>query len=96
MRTPACPTAWSRCGDGVVGQDLGEADEGFEACDDGNEDDTDVQVRLHPQICGDGVVGLGEGCDDGNQDPDDECDECRPKVCGDGSSVPESSAMTAT
>ena len=37
-----------------------------------------------------------KSCDDGNQDPDDECDECRPKVCGDESSVPESSAMTAT
>ena len=57
----------------------------FEACDDGNDDDSDhclndcVEAR-----CGDGVLGPGEGCDDGNADPSDSCTDCQPASCGDG------------
>jgi cysteine-rich repeat protein len=36
-------------------------------------------------VCGDGVVGFGEGCDDGNLIDGDGCDSnCRPTACGNG------------
>ena len=46
-----------------------------EACDDGNQDDTDAcRNDCTNAACGDGVLQAGvEGCDDGNQTDDDEC-----------------------
>ncbi len=74
------------CGDGKV--DPGEA------CDDGNNDNTDDCVRCNPAACGDGEVQAGaETCDDGNQNSDEwsatkqcnaSCDGFAP-YCGDGS-----------
>jgi len=65
------------CGDGIV-------DEG-EACDDGNEIDTDACVACQPAACGDGHVQAGvEGCDDGNAVDTDACIACVPASCGDG------------
>ena len=92
----ASTTANWRCGDGVVRTDLAEDDAGLKR-DDGDEDETNgCKNDCTPRVCGDGVVGLGEGCDDGNDDPDDDCDGCRPKICGDGILGLKSSAMTAT
>ena len=74
----------------MVRTDLAEDDAGFEACDDGDEDETNgCKNDCTPQVCGDGVVGLGEGFDDGIVDPDVDCDGCRPKICGDGILGPE-------
>ena len=60
---------WSigaECGDGFA--------ETPEACDDGNDDDTDACVACENAECGDGVTQLGaEACDDGNRDDDDDC-----------------------
>ena len=64
---------------------LSEGDEGYEACDDGNDDDADAcRNNCSEARCGDGVVGPGEGCDDGNEDPTDDCNACQPATCGDG------------
>ena len=61
------------CGDGVTRIDLQQGEPGFEACDDGNEDDTDGCLTTCVEAsCGDGFVGPGEGCDDGNDNPTDE------------------------
>ncbi|MCA9715429.1 MAG: DUF4215 domain-containing protein [Myxococcales bacterium] len=67
------------CGDGVV--------EGDEACDDGNDDDTDDCLSSCALAsCGDGVLWAGvEECDDGNDDDTDDCPtSCAAAVCGDG------------
>ena len=67
------------CGDGVV--------DGDEACDDGNDDDTDTCTSLcHEAVCGDGFVHEGvEACDDGNDDDTDACtSDCAAPACGDG------------
>jgi cysteine-rich repeat protein len=66
------------CGDGIKSPG--------EACDDGNQDNTDMCVAgCVMASCGDGFVGPGEGCDDGNDIEDDECtSECIPATCGDG------------
>jgi cysteine-rich repeat protein len=72
------------CGDGFV-------QEG-EACDDGNDDNTDSCVSdvdtgqiCVLAICGDGVVGAGEECDDANNDDTDDCiSSCSLASCGDG------------
>jgi cysteine-rich repeat protein len=66
------------CGDGITSPG--------EACDDGNQDNTDTCVEgCNPASCGDGFVGPGEGCDDGNSVDEDECtNECVPSTCGDG------------
>jgi cysteine-rich repeat protein len=66
------------CGDGIMSPG--------EACDDGNQDNTDTCVEgCNPASCGDGFVGPGEGCDDGNDIETDECtSECVPASCGDG------------
>jgi len=73
------------CGDGKV--DPGEA------CDDGNNDDTDACVRCNPAACGDAAVQAGqELCDDGPQNSDEwsatkhcaaDCQAFAP-YCGDG------------
>jgi cysteine-rich repeat protein len=67
-----------RCGDGIV-------QEG-EACDDGNEDESDACVRCELARCGDGLLRDDEEqCDDGNAENDDDCVEgCTPARCGDG------------
>ena len=65
------------CGNGVI--------EGTEACDDGNEDQTDACANCQEARCGDGLVrvdvGPGEAgyeaCDDGNLQAGDDCSvEC--------------------
>ena len=73
------------CGDGKV--DPGEA------CDDGNQDDSDDCVRCNPAACGDGAVHAGaELCDDGEQNSGEwsseqrcntDCQSYAP-FCGDG------------
>jgi cysteine-rich repeat protein len=67
------------CGDGV--QDPGEA------CDDGDDDDTDeCLASCELPVCGDGHVQVGvEACDDGNEDDGDGCSNaCALASCGDG------------
>ena len=66
------------CGDGML-------DEG-EACDDGNDDNTDACLdTCELASCGDGYVGPGETCDDGNDIDDDACtNACVLTSCGDG------------
>jgi len=59
---------------------------GVEACDDGNEVDTDACRNLCESArCGDGVVQEGvEACDDGNQTDTDGCtNACAEARCGD-------------
>ena len=66
------------CGNGIV--------EGDEACDDGNDDDTDgcTKTCLVPG-CGNGVLEPGETCDDGNKSDFDAClNSCQEASCGDG------------
>lgn len=55
------------CGDGAL--------QGTEACDDGNDDDTDAcPSSCQEATCGDGFVQTGvEECDDGNTDDGDGC-----------------------
>jgi hypothetical protein len=82
------------CGDGHLRDDLGEVDEGFEACDDGNESDEDACVGACAlAVCGDGFarqeVGEGEAgyeaCDDSNEIETDGCrNDCSAARCGDG------------
>jgi cysteine-rich repeat protein len=51
--------------------------------------DTAPASRLHAAVCGDGLVGPGEGCDDGNQVDNDECtNACALATCGDGVVAP--------
>ena len=67
------------CGNGVV--------EGDEACDDGNDDETDACLAsCVVATCGDNFVQVDvEECDDGNADNTDECtDTCAAAKCGDG------------
>jgi len=66
------------CGNGSV--------EGDEACDDGNDDNSDTCVEgCQNASCGDGFVGPGEACDDANDVDDDACSNaCAPSSCGDG------------
>jgi cysteine-rich repeat protein len=62
-----------------------ELDEG-EACDDGNQDNTDGCLRTcKASKCGDGFVHAGkEQCDDGDQDNADACtNACETARCGD-------------
>ncbi len=64
----------------------GEVEAG-EACDDGNQIDTDTCTRECLQArCGDGIVQDGiEACDDGNGDYGDGCTtDCALPGCGDG------------
>lgn len=67
------------CGDGVVTSS--------EACDDGNDDDTDDCLSTCKRArCGDGIIREGvEECDDGNDDETDACrSSCVEARCGDG------------
>jgi len=67
------------CGDGVV--------EGMEACDDGNDDNTDDCLdTCAAASCGDGFVWVdNEACDDGNDVDTDACTTtCAAAACGDG------------
>jgi len=85
-------------GDGYVDASLGEA------CDDGNDVDTDsCTLAGAPNVCGDGVVNLQvnpatgfafEECDDGPDDSDfDACrSNCVRNVCGDGLLNPDAEA----
>ena len=75
----------ARCGDGIQRSDLTSDDEGYEACDDGNEvlgDGCTPECRR--ERCGNGVLDEGEQCDDGNQIDDDACIRKPPPACGDG------------
>ena len=66
---PVCATA--RCGDGFVLR-------GQETCDDGNTiggDGCSAECRK-VELCGDGVLDVGEGCDDGNDNDNDACHTC--------------------
>jgi len=79
--TSAEPTSEPRpavCGDGVV--------EGDEACDDGNQDNTDGCLNgCVLASCGDGFVQVGvEACEDGNAIDTDGCVNCQLARCGDG------------
>ena len=57
-----------------------------EACDDGNDDNTDDCIDCAVASCGDGFTQFGvEGCDDGNADDADDCtNACQLAACGDG------------
>ena len=59
---------------------------GVEACDDGNDDNTDgCRSDCALPTCGDGFVQPGEQCDDGNGDNTDDClNTCLVAICGDG------------
>lgn len=67
-----------RCGDGIVGAS--------EACDDGNDVDTDDCTNSCAfATCGDGIVQAIEECDDGNFEQGDAClNTCLSARCGDG------------
>ena len=67
-----------RCGNGII--------EGQEACDDGNDDNSDACTDLCAVArCGDSFVQAGEDCDDGNISDRDGCtNQCAAAVCGDG------------
>lgn len=58
-----------------------------EECDSGEEnaDDQACTSTCKLAVCGDGLMGPGEGCDDGNDDDSDECtNACALASCGDG------------
>ena len=77
----------ARCGDGVRRVDLEEGQPGYEACDDGNDDDEDeCRNNCTRSSCGDGELHEGlEECDDGNRIDNDECtNNCTIARCGDG------------
>ena len=68
-----------RCGDGVQRRaSKTPSEEGFEACDDGNEDNGDTCLNTCAAArCGDGMVRIGvEECDDGNQLQTDAFNNC--------------------
>jgi len=73
--TPVCTV--NTCGDGY-------ALAGVEACDDGNDDDSDACVGCRAAVCGDGSVYKNvESCDGAGESPD--CDvDCSVASCGDG------------
>src|SRR5690606_35785295 len=82
-------------GDGSPGDGDGDGDPAMggdavldrgEACDGGNDDNTDTCLdTCELASCGDGFVGPGEGCDDGNDIDDDACSNaCALSSCGDG------------
>ena len=66
----------------------GAGEEGYEECDDGNDDNLDdCSNSRELQGCGDGELQpeLGEICDDGNEIDTDACtNRCRNAGCGDG------------
>lgn len=86
MVVPGCPcsascTCLPYCGDGVVSAMLGEA------CDDGNDVDTDACIKCQHAVCGDGFVHAGvEECDAASSEagPGECTDQCRRPSCADG------------
>lgn len=79
LLAPAEEEPKASCGDLTLDAD--------EACDDGNDDDTDACLSTCALAsCGDGFVREGfEACDDGNSDDGDACsNDCGPLSCGDG------------
>jgi cysteine-rich repeat protein len=66
------------CGNAIV--------EAGEACDDGNDDNSDGCLSCEDAVCGDGFKRDGvEACDDGNQVGGDGCEpDCTLGECGDG------------
>ena len=49
----------ARCGDGIQRLDVDPLDDDFEACDDGNDDETDACLNHCGQArCGDGIQRL--------------------------------------
>ena len=73
------------CGDGVLRRDLEAGDEGYEECDDGNQEVGDgCNASCQNEQCGNGRVDPGEGCDDGNLTHSDACrNDCVAARCGD-------------
>ena len=75
------------CGDGVTRTDLNETQEGYEACDDANNDEEDgIASTCRIQGCGDGIRQSDEFCDDGDTRDDNACRaDCQAAArCGDG------------
>ena len=85
--------AEARCGDGIQRGDVQEGQEGYEACDDGNEIQTDACLNgCSIATCGDGQTRLDlqqgqegyESCDDSNEVNTDACTNiCILARCGD-------------
>ena len=67
-------------------QDLAPEQDGYEACDDGNEVDGDgCNADCSFARCGDGRLDRNEQCDDGNRTNFDACtNACERARCGDG------------
>lgn len=77
------------CNDGVLRTDLAEGEEGYELCDDGDDNSNELADRCRTNCtlfsCGDEVKDSNEECDDGNLDDHDGCSAtCVLEVCGDG------------
>ena len=72
VETCTIDCAPTSCGDGIV--------QSGEACDDGNDLDTDACTpSCTSTFCGDGIVQSGEACDDGNTVDTDDCmNSCQP------------------
>ena len=78
---PECQTPDPDC-DGVCGDGIIQPPE---ACDDGNQDDTDSCQSDCSRSCGNGTLEGGEQCDDGNDVNNDAClNNCLLPFCGDG------------
>jgi|GEM_PF-2364160 len=77
-----------RCGDGVLRAGVLEGEEGYEACDWG-EDNRAEPDHCRPSCelprCGDGVTDSDERCDDGDDEELNGCNsECEVAWCGNG------------
>ncbi len=68
------------CGDSVTRADVVEGEDGYEACDGGENCSEDCRLVL----CGNGIAEPGEACDDGNTIDTDACIACALARCGDG------------
>ena len=70
----------------MLRRDLAAEDDGFEECDDGNQEDGDgCSVTCRAEVCGNERVDADEACDDGNAVETDGCTSaCVAAVCGDG------------
>ena len=75
-------TGW----DGFWVDDLTFAAGRTEECDDGNTTGGDgCSASCTVEICGNGIVDVGEQCDDGNIESGDGCTAaCRDEICGNG------------
>ena len=93
MRVQAV-VCWRPAEMGFLGSTSPKVIEGYEACDDGNQINTDQCTNAcAPAVCGDGIIRtdvaasdpLFEVCDDGNQLEGDAClNDCTLASCGDG------------